>query len=171
MLFRSARIGYTEALMRALTGVGEGLLGTPIEIEYRSGWARDLTLREALKGSLKKDRTIGLTHVGPHRADLRVMMNARGVREEVSRGQQKLIAAAMILAQIRVFANHRGDGGVLLVDDPAAELDQTALDALLAALQGLPAQLLLTGLSEARLPPAEGCPVFHVEQGKVFQMV
>jgi DNA replication and repair protein RecF len=167
----SARVSYAEALTGALAGVGEGLLGTEIEVEYRSGWSRDLTMREALEGSLQKDRTIGLTHIGPHRADLRVMMNARGVREEVSRGQQKLIAAALILAQIRVFASHRGDGGVLLVDDPAAELDQAALDALLTAMQGLPAQLLLTGLSEARLPPAGGCPVFHVEQGKVVQMV
>jgi DNA replication and repair protein RecF len=98
-------------------------------------------------------------------------MDARGVREEVSRGQQKLVAAALILAQIRVFAAGRNDGGVLLVDDPAAELDQTALTGLLAALEGLPAQLILTGLSEARLPPAHDFPVFHVEQGQVAQML
>ena len=56
---------------------------------------------------------------------------------------------------------------MLLVDDPAAELDQSALEGLLAALDELPAQLVLTGLSEARLPPAHDFPVFHVEQGRV----
>jgi recombinational DNA repair ATPase RecF len=58
-----------------------------------------------------------------------------------------------------------------LLDDPAAELDQTALTGLLAALEGLPAQLILTGLSEARLPPAHDYPVFHVEQGQIVQML
>jgi DNA replication and repair protein RecF len=167
----SARARYSRELQAALTGLGEKLLGSSVEIDYRSGWARDTSLIDALKASYRKDRTIGLTHVGPHRADLTVTMNARGVREEVSRGQQKLIAAALILAQIRVFAADHDDGGVLLVDDPAAELDQSALNGLMAALEGLPAQLVLTGLSEARLPPAHDCPVFHVEQGTVALMV
>ena len=166
-----ARSSYTWALQEALTGLGEKLLGTPVEIEYRSGWARDTSLSDALVGSHAKDRTIGQTHVGPHRADLVVTMNTRGVREEVSRGQQKLIAATLILAQIRVFADDRGDGGILLCDDPAAELDKAGLDGLLAAFEGLPAQLILTGLSEERLPPARDCPVFHVEQGNIVPMV
>ena len=166
-----ARSRYARELRAALSGLGEKLLGSQVEIDYRSGWARDISLADALKASYQKDRTIGLTHVGPHRADLVVTMNARGVREEVSRGQQKLIAAALILAQIRVFAADRDNGGILLVDDPAAELDQAALDGLLAALEGLPAQLVLTGLSEARLPPVRDYPVFHVEQGQVALMV
>ena len=81
------------------------------------------------------------------------------------------MAAALILAQIRVSAVDRKHGGVLLVDDPAAELDQAALGGLLTVLEGLPAQLILTGLSEARLPPARDYPVFHVEQGKVELVV
>ncbi len=166
-----ARSRYARDLQAALVGLGENLLGTAVEVDYRSGWANGVTLEDALKASSKKDRSFGLTHVGPHRADIRVSMDARGVREEVSRGQQKLVAAALILAQIRVFAAGRSDGGVLLVDDPAAELDQTALTGLLAALEGLPAQLILTGLSEARLPPVHDFPVFHVEQGQVAQML
>ena len=166
-----ARSNYTRALQNALTGLGEKLLGASVKIEYRSGWARETSLYDALEASHNKDRTIGLTHVGPHRADLVVTMNARGVREEVSRGQQKLIAATLILAQIRLFADARGDGGVLLCDDPAAELDQVGLAGLLSALEGLPAQLILTGLSETRLHPARDFPVFHVDRGNVVPVV
>ncbi len=154
-----------------MAGLGEKLLGSPVEIEYRSGWRSGLTLADAMTASAKKDQTAGITHVGPHRADMAINMGARGVREEVSRGEQKLVAAALILAQIRVSAADREHGGVLLVDDPAAELDQTALAGLLAVLEGLPAQLVLTGLSEARLPPAGDFPVFHVEQGRVARGV
>jgi DNA replication and repair protein RecF len=93
------------------------------------------------------------------------------VREEASRGQQKLVAAALVLSQVRVFADQHGDGGVLLVDDPAAELDGGAFEALMRTLDDLPAQLILTGLSTNALPPASGFPVFHVEQGQVAPVV
>ena len=69
------------------------------------------------------------------------------------------------------FAVGRSSGGLLLVDDPAAELDQHSLEALLGVLESLPAQLVLTGLEETRLPPAAGSPVFHVERGQVTPMV
>ena len=65
--------------------------------------------------------------MGPHRADLRVKLDSRNVREEISRGQQKLVAAGLILAQIRALAVNQGSGGILLVDAPAAELDQSSL--------------------------------------------
>ncbi len=166
-----ARSQYAEKLAAALVGLGEELLGSPVEIDYHSGWRSGVSLVEALRTAEKKERAAGITQVGPHRADMAVSMGARGVREEVSRGQQKLVAAALILAQIRVSAAGREHGGVLLVDDPAAELDQAALAGLLTVLEGLPAQLILTGLSEARLPPARDFPVFHVEQGKVELVV
>ena len=98
-------------------------------------------------------------------------MDGHGVREEASRGQQKLIAAALIVSQVRVFAESNGNGGILLVDDPAAELDATAFEGLMGVLDTLPAQLVLTGLSEAALPPTPGFPVFHVERGKVATVV
>lgn len=166
-----ARKSYENDLNREFADFSESLLGSAIEIDYRSGWAEGATLEDALQASEKKDRSFGLTHVGPHRADLRVSLGARGVREEISRGQQKLVAAALILAQIRVFAKAHGEGGVLLVDDPAAELDQAALQALLSALDGLPAQLILTGLSETSLAPKKDAPVLYIEQGRVTAMV
>jgi len=167
----SARLRYVQLLNNCLVGLGESLLGSPVESIYRCGWASGTGLVDALNSSYQRDQTAGLTHVGPHRADMLVCLDARGVREDVSRGQQKLVAAALILAQVRVFAADRLDGGVLLVDDPAAELDETALEALLSALDGLPAQLILTGLSRERLPPEDDAPVFHVERGVVTKML
>lgn len=166
-----AREDYVSDLAGALEGLGETLLGDPLEVSYRVGWPEGRTFSEALQASAERDRTNGATQVGPHRADLRVSLAARGVREEVSRGQQKLVAAALILAQIRVFAAGRGDGGVLLVDDPAAELDEAALRGLMSVLDELPAQQVVTSLSETDLPAAPGYPLFHVKQGTVLSMV
>jgi len=167
----AARQRYFERLLPVVAAMGRALTGKPVVLSFRTGWAADLSLREAVRGSSERDRAVGSTQVGPHRADFGVSMDARGVREEASRGQQKLVAAALVLAQVQVFAEERGDAGVLLVDDPAAELDVGAFGRLMTALSGLQAQLVVTGLSPAAVPPAPGFPVFHVEQGEVATVV
>ena len=171
MRLHEARRRYLVQLRAALVGLGEELLGEPININYRPGWRVDLTLERALQASLSRDRNTGTTQVGPHRAEMTVNLGARGVREEISRGQQKLAAAALVLAQVRVLAAENGHGGTLLVDDPSAELDETALQGLMSVLGGLPAQKIVTGLTLAALPPAQRHTTFHVEQGGVRSMV
>lgn len=167
----SARRRYCAELNGAVTKLGAGLVGQEIELGYRRGWPEGLELSEALVQSYDRDRQLGATQAGPHRADLRIAMASRAVREEASRGQQKLVAAAMILAQTEVFAAIHGDAGTLLVDDPAAELDAQAFRRLMAALSESPVQLIMTGLSEQAFPPLAGFPVFHVEQGRVSTVV
>ena len=166
-----ARERYVEELRRSLEGLGEAMLGLPLEVNYRPGWRSDSTLQGALQQSRQRDRQAGATQVGPHRAELEIRMGDRGVREEISRGQQKLAAAALVLAQIRVLAGAQGHGGTLLLDDPAAELDESALSALLAVLEKLPAQRIFTGLTEASLAGSQPSPMFHVEQGHVHPML
>ena len=55
----------------------------------------------------------------------------------------------------------------LLLDDPAAELDETSLARLLEAAYGLQSQLIVTALDRDRIEfPAEP-RVFHVEHGEL----
>ena len=56
--------------------------------------------------------------VGPHRADFRITVHARRARDTVSRGQEKLVAAALTLAQIELVARSREQTVVLLLDEP-----------------------------------------------------
>jgi DNA replication and repair protein RecF len=166
-----ARRRYFEQLSPVVSRVGESLVGRRIGLRYRPGWPESAGLEEALAGSRERDQAVGATQVGPHRADLVVTIEDRAVRDEASRGQQKLVATALIVAQVQVFADVHGAGGVLLVDDPAAELDARASEGLMTVLEQLPAQLILTGLSAAALRPVQGAPVFHVEQGRVRTVV
>jgi recombinational DNA repair ATPase RecF len=55
----------------------------------------------------------------------------------------------------------------VVIDDPAAELDGQSLGRLLAALDELKAQLVLTALAAEQLPQSPSHPVFHVEHGRV----
>lgn len=167
----AARQAYFERLVTIVSDVGGILTDGQLSVSYRPGWSRDSTLADALTDSLGRDRVALTTQVGPHRADLSVALDEQTVREEASRGQQKLVAAALVLSQVRVFAEASGHGGVLLVDDPAAELDEQSFERLSSALDGVPAQLVLTGLSSAVLPPRPGAAVFHVERGSVRAVV
>ncbi len=156
---------YLERLAPTLSAFGQRLLGLPVSLSYQSGWLADIDLTEALARSADRDRRYGLTHMGPHRADISVRVSGQLAKERVSRGQQKLLASALILAQLAVQEEEAPGRGALLLDDPAAELDHQSLSRLLALVSELPVQLFVTAL-RADLPGL-GQPgtVFHVEQG------
>ena len=163
----AARERYVQALGAAFAGIGQRLLGRAVTLEYEAGWRRGERLEAALRDSRGRDLKHGFTQVGPHRADLGIRLGTSTARDTASRGQQKLIAAALVIAQVGTFAASSGYGGLLLVDDPAAELDPQALGLLRSELERVEAQLVMTGISEQALAPGPGHPVFHVEQGEI----
>jgi DNA replication and repair protein RecF len=149
----------------ALQDMGVSLLGSAVGFEYRRGWSADKTLPEALAAGLERDLQAGSTGVGPQRADLRLIYDERQARKLVSRGQQKLLACAMVLAASKVAQAELGDPLLLLLDDPAAELDVDSLRRLMAEVGGLGCQVIATALDgRADLFP-ENALRFHVEQG------
>ena len=166
-----ARAAYVGELASRVSGLGRALLGVDIQIGYRAGWRQGLSLAEALEESRSRDRVSGFTQVGPHRADLQLDFESGGVRETASRGQQKLVAAALVLAQVGLFEARTGRRSTLLLDDASAELDGGAQLRLGEALDGLTSQQILTGLSLESLQPESGFPVFHVEQGRIRSML
>jgi len=161
------RKGYVERLIPAMNGHAQALLGHAISVDYYRGWRADLSLAEALDASTARDRSLGHTEPGPHRADLRLRVEGRRVQDEASRGQQKLIAAALVLAQESVLAATTATRGVLLVDDPASELDEAAFRRLLERLATVRSQLLFTGLTPLAIDKKPQTAVFHVERGQV----
>jgi DNA replication and repair protein RecF len=158
---------YLQRLTPEVESFGAQLLRRSLTLEYRRGWPADTDLIDAIMASELRDRQTGSTELGPHRAELVLRLDERRVQDEASRGQQKLTAAALILAQVAVETRGRPMRSVLVVDDPAAELDGDSLHRLRAALTDLPAQMVFTALSAAQLVPAPDHAVFHVEHGEV----
>lgn len=143
------------------------LSGLPVELHHVRGWSQEHSLQEALIASRTRDEARHLTHAGPHRADIAVRLHGRPAREVLSRGQQKLVAVAMTLAQLRFLQATTATTPTLLLDDPAAELDSEHLKRFINQVSGLKSQLVVTSLyAESRLfgAPAR---VFHVEHGRV----
>lgn len=143
------------------------LAGLSLELVYFQGWARDTPLIAALAGSRERDLARGSTQVGPHRADVLLKLDGKLARDTLSRGQQKLAAAAMILAQLQLLGPLLPEAPTLLLDDPAAELDRDRLARFIEQVTPLNCQLVLTSLTEAGQPFGPPDRMFHVEQGRV----
>lgn len=160
-----ARCRVVERLRPAVCDLGTALLACDIDIEYQRGWGGDRTLAEAISGGIYRDRQLGSTQSGPHRADLRLVYDERQARRLVSRGQQKLLACALILAATEMVQAHLEQPLMLLLDDPAAELDNDSLGRLIGAVVALDCQVVATSLGTGLLRFPAPPRVFHVERG------
>ena len=166
-LIAESRSGFVRQLEPYWQDAVRALSGLPVELHYLRGWSQEHSLQEALRASRLRDEARHLTHPGPHRADVAMRLYGRPAREVLSRGQQKLVAAAMMLAQLRFLQAATGTTPTLLLDDPAAELDGEHLERFIAQVSQLESQLVVTSLhAESRLfgSPARS---FHVEHGRV----
>jgi DNA replication and repair protein RecF len=162
----AARRSTVEQLQPHWTALSSRLLGLELDLSYAQGWPQDLTFAEALAQSADRDRLKGITHAGPHRADIRLRQSGRLARDTLSRGQQKLAAIAMTLAPLRLIQEATGIAPTLLLDDPEAELDAVRLAGFIREVEQLNCQLIFTALHRSALfGEPEG--VFHVEQGAV----
>jgi DNA replication and repair protein RecF len=154
-----------EAVGAGLAEIGADLVGSEVRIEYRAGWNEDRPLAATLEAGLERDRQLGSTQAGPHRADLSLIYDDRQARKLVSRGQQKLLACALVLAATATAQATLERPMLLLLDDPAAELDSNALARLMRHVVGLGCQVVATSL-DAETPLFPDSPaLFHVEHG------
>jgi DNA replication and repair protein RecF len=166
-LLTSARSRYVALLVQQAEIIGRNLLGMELELSYRPGWARDQSFAESLEHSRSHDQASGATQVGPHRAELSIRLNGEGVKDRISRGQQKLLAAALLMAQLKLFPDDAPVQPSLLLDDPAAELDDDRLTGLIREVSTHSVQLIVTTLHSEF--SAFGTPGrrFRVDAGRV----
>lgn len=111
-----------------LAGDRRVLSGEPekVEIRYRAsiGEATEpAAIMAALEGSRRIEMRRGQTVIGPHRDDLAIELGGVDARAFGSRGQQRLLALALRLAEILPITEAVGTAPVLLLDDALSELD------------------------------------------------
>lgn len=81
-------------------------------------------LMEALVRGRRREVALGSTQVGPHRDDVRITVAGRELGVFGSRGERRLAALALRLAEGEFLAQRRGEQPVMLLDDILSELDQ-----------------------------------------------
>jgi DNA replication and repair protein RecF len=161
----SGRRNALAAAIGSLAEAGSDLLGSEVGFEYRPGWNEEQGLLRALEDNIERDRQLGSTQYGPHRGDLKLSYDARRARKLVSRGQQKLLSCAMIIAATETAQTALERPLLLLLDDPGAELDRDSLARLMRCVVSLGSQVIATSLDpETALFPTPA-KAFHVEHG------
>ena len=165
-----ARCRWFETVKPHLHEAIQRLAGVDVDVGYYQGWAADRSLAEALVEGTERDRHRGSTLAGPQRADIQLRSGGRAARDGLSRGQQKLVAAAMVLALLQRLREEDLPPPTLLLDDPAAELDSYRLGLLVDWVAGLECQLIVTSLDPRQTLFGAPERMFHVEQGKVREI-
>ena len=160
---------HSEAVAEKVQGLLADL-GSELEnirFEYHDGWSRE-SLQESLIAGREGDLVRGSTGSGPHRADFMIFYQDSTARSVLSRGEQKLLAAAMLLSQVEILAE-LGEKPLVLLDDLASEFDQERFESVLSrAIKG-GGQVWISGTRNHQ--PDVDHKVFHVEHGKVQEMV
>jgi DNA replication and repair protein RecF len=142
-----------------------------LSLKYYRGWDSDRSLGDVLSSNLARDREVGHTQTGPHRADLKLRYQSSNAADILSRGQQKLVVCALRVAQGYLLSQETGRSCVYLIDDLPSELDKDHRTALCGLLEELGCQVFVTCVDYNDLA---GCwsvdaPVsmFHVEHGEI----
>lgn len=169
------RRGYFTALEPHLQALLLDLLPElgEAELAFEPGFPQDIPFDAALARNRTRDLARGHTGVGPHRTDFRLGFAVAPRREHLSRGQEKLCAFALLMAQARLFAAGRGEWPVLCLDDLASEVDAAHQARILATVGASGAQVIATGTAEpAGFDVVQGeLARFHVEQGRIARLL
>lgn len=159
---------FCEALEGAVAPLAAATLGMAgVQVDYRRGWPLEPFAREFgdwLREGRDQDRKQGHTRIGPHRADFSLRIAGRPSAEALSRGQQKLLVIALVLAQAELYQRHTGASCILLIDDLPAELDAGNRERVMQTLAGLDAQWFITALEPGLLDAAPW------REARVFQL-
>ncbi|MAF82553.1 MAG: DNA replication/repair protein RecF [Gammaproteobacteria bacterium] len=167
----AARREYVSTFMPLMSSISTELLLNEANYYYLPGWASTDSFSEALSASWERDCTYGATQVGPHRAELSIQSDGQAARNRLSRGQQKLLSIALVLAQSIFVARSQKRKVTLLVDEPAAELDTVHVHKLFEILSCEELQLFISTLDLDALPVTGGAKVFHVERGALSTLI
>ncbi|MDX8377168.1 MAG: DNA replication and repair protein RecF [Mariprofundales bacterium] len=131
------RINHALANEQALT---EQLFA----LKIRSNAPEDAELWHVLLAENRSKDSKQGCRIGPHCNVLALLYGGKEVRNSGSRGQQRLSATALRLAQWQLLYQKQGIAPVLLLDDCLEALDNTRQQRLLQRLEKLSAQVLLT---------------------------
>jgi DNA replication and repair protein RecF len=134
-------------------------------LEFQPGWNEQRDLLSVLKEQLIQHRRLGMTSQGPQRAELKLSLGSQKLRGRVSRGQQKLLVAALVLAQCRILTDAGLPPPVILVDDFGAELSAEYQSRLAAVLNRYPGQMFITAFERPGAFESGSMSMFHVEHG------
>ncbi|MDP5031180.1 DNA replication/repair protein RecF [Paraglaciecola sp.] len=144
------------------------------DFSYYKGWEKDLSLKESIYKNRERDKRTGFVSSGFHKADIRIKINSVAANEVLSRGQLRMLVAAMQIAQAQYLFSKNEKSVVFLLDDVGAELDTDKQQLFINSLINTGSQLFVTAIDKNQLgylAQYRDKKLFHVEHGQVIEEI
>ncbi|WP_333589393.1 DNA replication/repair protein RecF [Ligilactobacillus acidipiscis] len=140
------------------------------DIEDRSEQELQQIMYTQLKTQYEKEIFQGTTLIGPHRDDIKFLINGKNVQTYGSQGQQRTTALSVKLAEIDVMKEQTGEYPLLLLDDVLSELDGQRQTHLLKTIQNK-VQTFLTApaMNDVARNLIKAPKIFTIEKGHVAE--
>ena len=135
-----------------------GYYGSEEDIAY--------ALKEDLKVGLERDIRLGFTGIGPHRDDIKFILNGTDARVFGSQGQQRTVALSVKLAETEIFKEKFGEYPILILDDVLSELDKDRKKRLVSLTRNLQTVYTATDFSRTLFKGLDYRQI-SVENGKI----
>ena len=171
--FLSELEGYAQELHQSITQGRENLTFEYSSAVKDASTLTEVELSEALMDLYRQNQSKeifqGTTLYGPHRDDVRFVINHKNVQTYGSQGQQRTTALSVKLAEIDLMKNQTGEYPILLLDDVLSELDGARQTHLLKTIQDKVQTFLTTpGLSDVARNLIKEPRIFHIRDGQII---
>jgi len=152
--------GTEEFSMKYLSCVGD--------IEGKSEGEIRALLSDKLTRAAARERELKKCVVGPHRDDISFYINSKCARSFGSQGQQKSVALALKLAEVRIIREEIGEFPVLLLDDIMSELDVGRREYILKEIRDL--QVIITATDKEMFDGlGDDVGYIKIESGRIVE--
>ena len=145
-----------------------------LNIFYESDVTCKETLKEQTEEFLKKlernaknDLFRKTSTVGPHKDDLKIVIDDIDIRIFGSQGQQRTAALSLKLAEIEIIREETAEIPILLLDDVLSELDFSRQKFLISALREVQLFITTTEISDYIRDTLPDNFIFTVQDGKM----
>lgn len=135
-----ARLELVRRLNQRASELYDGLAhaDTRVEVLYDSKFSAETYeshLLHTLEHNFALDAARGFTGAGPHREDMKVLLNGRAAQTSASRGETRTVVLMLKVMELQLLQVARGTAPLLLLDDVFSELDGARRQALTAYLK------------------------------------
>ena len=139
-----------------------------INISFFAGWDADSNLQETLEKNFQIDTNRKTTTKGPHKADIKFLINNIDARQLLSRGEQKFFSILWSCSQHEVLKKHYDLRPTLIIDDIKSELDDRVFELFIDLLKYNENQVIFSCIDDhfsSKIEPEfNDFKKFHVEQ-------
>ena len=141
-----------------------------INVIFFPGWDAQEGLFDLFKNTRDIDARRKSTSAGPHKADIRFLIEDLEAKQILSRGEQKLFSILWCCAQHEVLRKQYNINAILIIDDIKSELDDSTFKVFTNLLNFLNNQIIFSCIDDhfsSKIEPEfRDFKKFHVEQLK-----